>query len=564
MSRHDRIIRSAPPEPTRSRALVPVAAGPSLLGWIGHLFLTRRPPLRLLAVPRDPVAGDKAVGAALLNGRLLAEGQDLALERLDPADSSLPPEVAERLHSFAWLRDLGAAATHDRGSPLAEKLTRAWLDAHGAHLKGPGWRADLAGRRILFWTAYAPYILATRDADYRKRVLGLIVEAGRQVERGADRLPPGLARIVAWSGAVGAGLTVQSLAPRLARYEAGLARAIRTGLSDDGGLVSRAPHEQLVLVDTFAMLRGVYATSTRGMPDWLEDGQEGALSALLCVTLGDAGLSSWQGGNAGDPYRIVAAMEGAAANTRPLRQARGWGYQRLQAKESILVMDAGPPPAPRALTGGCASTLAFELSDGPQRLIVNCGGAGQARSAVPNELAHLLRSTAAHSTLVLGDRNSTAILENGALGRGVGELALDRGVIDGAHRIEASHDGYLRRFGLIHQRRLVLSADGRTLEGEDALVVKDKPKRGDVIPFAVRFHLAPGVEVTSTADGKGALLRVRGQKAWQFRCRGGMLSVEDSIWLDGEARPRATVQLVITGETPTDGMTISWELKRAG
>jgi uncharacterized heparinase superfamily protein len=57
---------------------------------------------------------------------------------------------------------------------------------------------------------------------------------------------------------------------------------------------------------------------------------------------------------------------------------------------------------------------------------------------------------------------------------------------------------------------------------------------------------------------------VRGHKAWQFRCWGGSLTVEDSIWLDGSAAPHDTVQLVATGETPADGMTISWEFRQAG
>lgn len=561
MTRQERIIRAGSEPPAKGTALVPVGAGPSLFGWIGQRLFGRPPPLRLLAVPRDPVAGDKTVGAALLQGRFQVEGHDLGLDELH--GPALPAEVGERLHSFAWLRDLGAAATHARGAEVAERLTRAWLGAGGGDTSGQAWRVDLSGRRILFCTAYAPYILSARDADYRKRILRLLADGAQQIERSGDRAPAGLRRILAWSGAVCAGLIVQSLQPRLPRLEAGLGRAIRGGMSDDGGLISRAPDEQLVLVDTFAMLRGAYATSTRGMPDWLEEAQEGALSAMLCVTLGDAGLSSWQGGNGGDPYRIVAAMEGAAANTRPLRQARGWGYQRLQAKESLLVMDAAPPPPPKALSGGSASTLAFEMSDGPQRLIVNCGGPGRAKSALPQELVHLLRSTAAHSTLVLGDRNSTAILEDGTLGRGVAEVELERSLVDGAHRVEASHDGYVRRFGLIHQRRLLLSGDGRELSGEDVLTPKLKAKRGADIPFAIRFHLAPGVEVTSTADGKGALLRIRGQKAWHFRCRGGMLAVEDSIWVDGRASPRSTVQLVITGETPTAGMTISWDLKRA-
>ena len=84
------------------------------------------------------------------------------------------------------------------------------------------------------------------------------------------------------------------------------------------------------------------------------------------------------------------------------------------------------------------------------------------------------------------------------------------------------------------------------------------------MPFAVRFHLAPAVEVTSTADGQGALLRIRGGAVWQFRCRGGQLGVEDSLWIDGDARMHGSLQLVVAGETPADGMTISWRLKRAG
>ncbi len=129
--------------------------------------------------------------------------------------------------------------------------------------------------------------------------------------------------------------------------------------------------------------------------------------------------------------------------------------------------------------------------------------------------------------------------------------------------VEASHDGYAKRFGLTHQRRLTLSADGQELEGEDLLLAEGRKRRGNPIPFAVRFHLAPGVEVTSTADGQGALLRIKGGNVWHFRCRGGQLAIDESLWIDGTPRQHASTQLVITGETPSDGMTIAWHFKRA-
>src|SRR3546814_1254628 len=88
---------------------------------------------------------------------------------------------------------------------------------------------------------------------------------------------------------------------------------------------------------------------------------------------------------------------------------------------SDLLADAAPPPIARVTEAGCASTLAFELSDGDERIVVNCGGAALTGATIPADLARGLRTTAAHSTLTIADSNSTAILPSGALGRGVTE-----------------------------------------------------------------------------------------------------------------------------------------------
>ena len=529
-----------------------------------HKFRLRgRMPLKLIAVPKDPIAGDKAAGEALLGGLFRYGGTEIAIESFDFGTIGLPADFSDHLQSFAWLRDLSAAATRERGAKRAETVMRKWLSVHAEQVSEPAWRADLWGRRILFWTAYAPYILSSADPVYRSSVLYALARGARHLERSADKALPGLARITAWSGVIAAALVVQGGPARLKSGEAGLSRALGVSLHDDGGLVSRSPVEQVAVVETLGQLRAVYIAARREVPEWLADALASAVGALLCVTLGDEALSSWQGGNMATRRRVAAAADGAGLEVRPLRQARGWGYQRLQAKTSVLVFDAAPPPPPRSLAGACASTLAFELSDGPIRLIVNCGGVGAAKGALPAGLAHALRTTAAHSTLTLGDRNSTAIHDDGSLGKGVGEVELVRDETGGVGRVEASHDGYARRFGLVHERRLNLSSDGRQLTGEDRLIPAGRKRRSEAVPFAVRFHLGPAVEVTTTADGQGALLRLRGGAVWQFRCRGGQLGVEESLWVDGEARPHATLQLAVTGDSPAEGMTISWELKRA-
>jgi uncharacterized heparinase superfamily protein len=71
------------------------------------------------------------------------------------------------------------------------------------------------------------------------------------------------------------------------------------------------------------------------------------------------------------------------------------------------------------------------------------------------------------------------------------------------------------------------------------------------------------VQVSPTADGMAALLRLPGGAAWQFRCKGAALTVEPSLWIDGDGRPQATQQLVVAGAAPAGGANVSWVLKRA-
>ena len=120
-----------------------------------------------------------------------------------------------------------------------------------------------------------------------------------------------------------------------------------------------------------------------------------------------------------------------------------------------------------------------------------------------------------------------------------------------------------RRYGFLHRRQLILGSDGRELRGEDMLLPASKRRMRAATPFTIRFHLGQGVQVSPTADGMAALLRVPGGALWQFRCRGGALAIDESLWIDGDGRPQPTHQLVVSGESPAGGASVSWALKRA-
>jgi uncharacterized heparinase superfamily protein len=519
-------------------------------------------PLKLAAVPRDHVHGERARGDALLAGQFTVGSQTLSLKDLDFGDVRAAGPLAEQLQGFSWLRDLAAAASREKGARLAEAVVGRWLLAHGTRVD-EAWAPHLWGERILFWTAYAPYILSSGDSGYRSALLNTLARGARHLDSGADKAAAGLDRVTAWCGMVAAGLLVQGGVSRVARGEAGLARALASAQFDDGGLVSRSPYEQILLIDRLGLLRSCYLAAKQTMPQGIETAAQASLAALHGIMMGDGALSSWQGCGPGEPARLTALIDGCGMRARPLRLARGWGYQRMSALGTILVIDAAPPPPQKIAEQGSASTLAFELSDGGQRLIVNCGGPGPVPTDLSEELVQGLRTTAAHSTMVLADTNSTNILADGSLGKGVEDVTIDRSEDNDASRLEASHDGYVRAFGLVHKRSLMLGNDGKELRGADQLMPKGRRKIRESASYAVRFHLAPGVEATVTADGMGAILRSRGAPPWNFRCRGGNLTTEESLWIDGRGQPHRTTQLVSVGEVSALGGEIGWTFRRA-
>jgi len=576
-----------PTDPTDGRRVIRArAAGQSLaerlaarlhrLSWRTPLHAARlrgRHPLKLLAVPDDPLPGDAAAGAALLDGRVRHRGEERALGEVDFTRPDWSPAFGRYLHGFSWLRDLSTVATRAGGAPVAEYLTGRWLAAHASVVGDPAWAPEHWGRRVLFWTAHAPLILSSDDIVYRSAVLNALARGARHLDRAADRAAAGSPRIAAWAGAAAAGLLLPGGDPRRALGEAGLARALGTGLFDDGGAVSRSPADLLDAVETLVLLAAAY--EARGVE--VPAAQTAALARMAGALAGsahaDGGTGSWQGAAPAPAPRVAAAVAAAAAVTGaepvPLAWPRDWGYQRLASGQAVAILDAAPPPVGRGGIGGCASTLALELSDGPVRLVVNCGGAAGGDATLPAALAHALRTTAAHSTLTLADANSTAVLPGGEMGRGVAEVEVSRQEEEGVTRLDAAHDGYARRHGFRHRRRLMLLAGGTELRGEDQLLPAGRGAApAPATPFAVRFHLGHGVEVmpgrpgTDPAEASVVLGAADGRVLWHFRARGAALSTDESVWIDAQGRPRPTQQIVLAGEAAAGGAAVNWAFRR--
>lgn len=519
-------------------------------------------PLRLLALPEDRLEGDAARGQALRMGKFHFQGFEQSFDGLDYQKLSLPPSLTDYIHRFDWLRDLAAATNRGEGAPVAARIADGWLLANGMKTREPAWRVDNCAWRLLNMAVGSPFLLSSADPVYRSRVINHFARVARHLDQTAPRAQSHFAKTVGWTGVVAASLLLPEGKIRRAVGEDGLAESLRVTIFPDGGVVSRSPVQLMELIGLLSLLKQCYVARQEMVPAFLEEALGRSVPALLGLTHADGGLGAWQGSAHIAQERIDALVTASEVRARPHRQALDWGYQRVSAGKSVLLLDAGPPPLARQSASGCASTLAFELSHGAQRIIVNCGGAALVGSTIPAALARGLRTTAAHSTLCINDTNSTAILPGGQLGKGVAEVELDRRDIEHATRIEASHDGYVRTFGYSHSRLLILRSDGMELRGEDILLPQAKPKEGT--PVHVRFHLGPDIEVVPTDNPQTAVLRMADGSSWVFAAGQGILSVDDSLWVDQNGRPHPTRQLVIAAHAGKGGLNIGWQLRHLG
>lgn len=555
----------SPPQVSAGERLIRLAYGLGLPPTALNPFRKRARP-RLTATVASPLAGDPASGTALRAGHFLLHGVKLPIADTEFAGPRLSPPFERLVHGFGWLGDLASCAARPQCAPVAERIFAAWLTANPRPGTGPAWAIGNTGHRLLAWLVHAPLLLSSQDRKLRARVLTTFDETARWLDRHVGRAEDTLAEVAGWTAITAAGLLLAEGRARRLYGEGGLIRALGNLVSDDGGVLSRSPLGQIEAIELLIELRACYAAVRSTPPPQLDTILELLVPPLLTLLHGDGGLGSWQGAGAVSAERIAALIKASGVRTRPLRDARHWGYQRVSAGKAVLQFDAAPPPLARHARDGCASTLAFEFSHGGERLIVNCGGAAFAGGLIPLRLAQGLRATAAHSTLAIDDFNSTAVLINGKLGPGVSEVEVDRRILSGegggATRIEASHNGYVGRYGLTHRRILIIRDDGSELRGEDLLVPTGRRGKRGMIGVALRFHLGPHIELAQGRDGLGVTLALPDGSLWQFRSGRDPVTLEESLWSDGMGRPLATRQLVISAKVPRSGESFSWLLKK--
>lgn len=530
----------------RRDALRGFAASP----FYRHTLIGRVPAdLRLRVGERWP--GDGKRGATILSGEIALAGQVVR----NPVPVWFPPEAGVNWlaawHDFSWVADLLTVGGGARDAVRA--LVQSWLtDNTGWH--PIAWRADVLATRIYTWLVHFDEI-ASREADrlLRRAILASLAVQLRHLARTAAWEETGPARLRALKGLIAGLVAFGRGEKRVIRALRAVEQELPAQILPDGGHRSRNPSVQLDvlrdLVDTRAALRAGHIE----VPAVLQDAIDRMAPMLRFFRHGDRKLALFNNSIEEDGILVDLVLTRSETKGRAPGQAPPSGYLRMQAAHSLVLVDIGKPPPHGFDAAAHAGPLSFEMSQGRERIIVNCGGYRGANRA----WRQVARSTAAHSVLVLADTNAVEIADDGTLGRAPPAIRCERAEEEGAQWIAVSHDGYRQRFGILYTRELYLAADGDDLRGEDKLTGRSGTA------FAVRFHLHPLVDARLVQDASAVLLRLPSGLVWRLRATGAELSLAESIYL-GSGELKKTQQIVLSGTTDANGASVRWAIRREG
>ncbi len=538
------------------------AAGKALRRVRGHAYAVGRHfwpfgrlhGTRLLFAPHDLRTSDPTVAMDIYAGYFTFSGRTVATQGQSPFEVDAPgPDWEEALYGFAWLRHLRAADT-----AIARSNARALVEDFIAarHDRTPVAASPaVTARRLMSWLAQSPLLLEGADHGFYDRYLRQLCRMIEQLDRALAGPLTGLPRLQALTAIALACLCLEGLERRSEGAGIDLSKELDRQILPDGGHVSRNPALLIDLLLDLLPLRETCLARGLEVPRGLVMAVDRIMPHLKLFRHSDGDLALFNGMGLTQADVLATLVAYDDARGRAIEHAPYSGYDRMEAGDSIAIVDTGPPP-PRAHSAQAhAGTLAFEFSSNGQRLVINCGvpRAGTA------EMLQAARVTAAHSTLAVGERSSSRF----------GTVMGTRRVVAGPRDVhvgreglllEASHDGYRKGFGIDHHRRLELSADGAILSGEDQVVRLS----GEAdLPCELRFHLHPALKASLVQDGAGALILTPSGEAWAFEAPDHRVTIEESVLFASADRMRRREQLVIRFDGATTSSVI-WRFARIG
>ena len=457
----------------------------------------------------------------------------------------------KKLHSFFWLFSIDLKSS----KKITQSIILNWIDVNEKY-NYKNWEIDTLSKRVISWISNSKLTYDESNENYKKRLNDSIKKQINHLVNEINRSHWVNDKMIGCAAIILSGLSYKD--KKYLEYGINLLKEIiNTSFDNDGFPKSRNIRQLVFYLKYFILIREWLKESQNEIPDYLNE---------IIFYLGQNYSFIWQNNNLNFLFNGNHINENhdfdkylKFHNYKFKNDVNEHcGYIILKDKNIVLSADIGPPPSKKFSSDYQSGVLSLEIFYKNCKLISNCGYFQNYK----HQLNSISKSTVTHSTLVLDNKSSCSLKkdQDGILKTNQDLKILKKSSLSEKNYlcINGSHDGYLKDYGVVHERKIEYFSNKFLFVGTDKLIKKKKFKTSN---FEIRFHLEPGVKVTKTQDGKSILIELE-NSGWKFSCKDHKIDVETGLYFGKKNSFLENQNIFVSGITQKEDQEIKWEINK--
>ncbi len=475
--------------------------------------------------------------------------EDFAVETI--WQNNLGPKDYEKLNNFFWFFSLDLKSS----KKTTQTVIKNWI-SNNDKFNVKSWEFDLTAKRIISWLSNHQLTYEDSDKEYRSIFDHMIQKQTNHLLNEIKNSKELENKMIGCAAIILTGLAYKNEKGYLGNGLNLLKNIIKSSIDNQGFPKSRNIRQLIFYLKYFIIIREWFKESQNIIPEYIDE---------TIYYLGSGYAFIWQNIKKDIFFNGNFSSENQEFDQYLKRFGYAFkneinelcGYAILKNKKIILAVDIGSNPSKIFSNDYQAGALSFEVFSNDKKLISNAGY----YSDKVNKLNKLSKSTALHSTLIIEDYSSCNFIKHQS------NLIIDKGlkvskkniVFENNYwKISAIHDGYLQKYGTIHEREIEFYPEQMKFIGYDKLLRKTPNKE---IKFDIRFHLHPSSKVMKTQDNKSILIEID-EEGWKFNCDNFDINIDNGLYFGNKNLYKENQNIFISSMNNEKEQIIKWEISK--
>ena len=472
--------------------------------------------------------------------------------------TNLEENKIKKLHNFCWLPALNIKTEKELGCLIIDQ----WIN-NFSNYNEKYWTLDVVTMRLIYWISSYEIIFKNSDLIFRSKVINNIVKQTKHLFKNISLVSSGVDKIKSLAALILVGNSFEQYEEYAQYGLKNLEDELGSFINKDGFVKSKNPEDLFWALYFLVLIKEWLTLSRKQTPAFINIyiNSLGICFKFLRFSNGD--LPLFNGANHINTEKFYEFLESRGYEFENMENIF-CGYAKIKSKKIELFIDANNPSSMLHSRNYQAGALSFELASNGIKFICNSGSGKN----LGEELTYLSSSTAAHSTLTINDTSSCIFQKNALIRKYFGNSLIEKHNIfktefkNDKEFIQCiiAHDGYEKRFKILHERQITLFKSKNYIEGIDSLKCKSLENKN--LTFSVRFHIHPDIRITKTM-GNDILLSSSEGEGWIFRSPQIPTKIEKNLYFGNPDNIKESSFILLEGNIENENTNIIWHLEKA-